>query len=251
MSKAGGARQKNRKARLIKMLVLLLFLSLSAPLIQFTALKHYLRPEFIEHIVRATEPWSALVFMFLFVAGTCVFLPGAIMVGLGTACFGPVLGLVYTWIGLLAGANLAFLIARSAGREAVVSMLGDKLKKYDGLIERNGFAAVLYARIMAFPFAPTSYWFGLTGVRFWDHFFGTALGALVSIAVLIFFFSALKEVWASGDVAKLLSVRAIGSFALVLFSIFLPGLMRRRGAEREGLMKKERTDRPKDRTYGQ
>jgi len=51
-------------------------------------------------------------------------------------------------------------------------MIGDRLKKYDDAIERNGFTAVLYLRLLNSPFTPMNYGLSLTKVRFWDYFFG-------------------------------------------------------------------------------
>ena len=46
---------------------------------------------------------------------------------------------------------------------------------------------------------------GLTKVRFRDYLWGTALGILVGTFIFTFFIGALKEVWATGQWANLLS----------------------------------------------
>src|SRR3972149_4406711 len=43
----------------------------------------------------------------------------------------------------------------------------------------NGFATVLYLRLVYFPFTPMNFGMGLTKVRFWDYFSGTALDIVV------------------------------------------------------------------------
>ena len=50
------------------------------------------------------------------------------------------------------GASAAFWIGRTLGRDLAASLVGDRLKKYDEAIERNGFATVLYLRLVYFPF---------------------------------------------------------------------------------------------------
>ena len=64
------------------------------------------------------------------------------------------------------GAAAAFLIGRTLGRDFAASLIGDKLKRYDDAIERNGFATVLYLRLVYFPFTPLNFGMGLTKVRF-------------------------------------------------------------------------------------
>jgi len=55
------------------------------------------------------------------------------------------------------GASLAFWIGRTLGREFTASMIGDRLRKYDDAIARNGFATVLYLRLVYFPFTPMNF----------------------------------------------------------------------------------------------
>ena len=98
------------------------------------------------------------------------------------------------------------------GREFAASLIGDnRLKKYDDAIERNGFATVLYLRLVYFPFTAMNFGMGLTKVRFRDYFWGTGLGMLVGTFIFTFFVGTIKEVWASGDWANLLNLRRSSS----------------------------------------
>jgi uncharacterized membrane protein YdjX (TVP38/TMEM64 family) len=42
---------------------------------------------------------------------------------------------------------ISYLTARRVGRDFVYPLIGDRLKNYDGLIEHNGFQAVLFLRL--------------------------------------------------------------------------------------------------------
>lgn len=46
------------------------------------------------------------------------------------------------------------------------------------------------------PFPAMNFGMGLTKVRFWDYFSGTALGILVGTFVFTFFVGMIKDVWA-------------------------------------------------------
>jgi uncharacterized membrane protein YdjX (TVP38/TMEM64 family) len=96
--------------------------------------------------------WAPVAYMVVYAVGVCLFVPGTLLTGLGAAIFGPYWGFVYVWIGAMAGSSAAFIIARTLGREFAASLIGDRLKKYDDAIERNGFATVLYLRLVYFPF---------------------------------------------------------------------------------------------------
>ena len=123
------------------------------------------------------------------------------------------------------GASAAFWIGRTLGREFAASLTGDRLKKYDDAIERNGFATVLYLRLVYFPFTPMNFGMGLTKVRFWDYFFGTGLGIIVGTFIFTFFIGTLKEVWASGNWGNLISSKVFFSVALFVFSLFIPKII--------------------------
>jgi uncharacterized membrane protein YdjX (TVP38/TMEM64 family) len=106
-------------------------------------------------------------------------------------------------------------------------VIGDRLKKYDDAIERNGFAAVLYLRLVYFPFTAMNFGMGLTKVRFWDYFFGTALGIIVGTFIFTFFIGTLKEVWASGNWGNLISFNVFFSVGLFIFSLFIPKIIKK------------------------
>ena len=170
--------------------------------------------------------------MLIYVIGVCLFVPGAILTGLGAVIFGPYWGFVYVWIGAMIGASAAFLIGRTLGREFAASLVGDRLRKYDEAIERNGFATVLYLRLIYFPFTPMNFGMGLTKVHFRDYLFGTGLGILVGTFIFTFFIGSLKEIWASGNWAELLSFKVFFSVGLFIFSFFIPKLVNKvRGRE--------------------
>ena len=175
----------------------------------------------------AAGVWAPLVFVLVYALGICLFVPGMLLTGLGAAIFGPYYGFVYVWLGAMAGSSLAFLIGRYLGREFAASLIGDRLRKYDEGIERNGFATVLYLRLVYFPFTPMNFGMGLTRVRFRDYFTGTALGIVVGTFIFTFFVGTVKDVWASGRWADLASWKVVFSLALLVFSFFIPKILKK------------------------
>jgi uncharacterized membrane protein YdjX (TVP38/TMEM64 family) len=129
------------------------------------------------------------------------------------------------WVGAMAGSSAAFFIGRTLGREFASSLIGDRLRKYDDGIEKNGFATVLYLRLIYFPFTPMNFGMGLTKVRFRDYFFGTGLGIIVGTFIFTFFVGTIKEVWASGQWSELFSLKVFFSVILFIFSFFIPTII--------------------------
>ena len=227
MEPADNNMPKNRSKAVMKAAFLLIFIVAAVFLLRFTPIKNYLTAEALGHFLESAGFWAPLIFILIYTAGVCLFLPGTLLTGLGAAIFGAYWGFVYVWFGAMAGASAAFFIGRTLGREFASSLIGDKLKKYDDGIERNGFATVLYLRLVYFPFTPMNFGMGLTKVHFRDYFIGTGLGIIVGTFIFTFFIGTLKDVWASGNWAELISFKVFFSIALFIFSFFIPKIIKK------------------------
>ena len=217
----------NRKKAVIKALILVAFIIGAILLIRLTPVKQYLTADALGRFLDMVGFWAPAVFILIYAAGVCLLLPGTLITGLGAAIFGAYWGFVWVWIGAMLGASVAFFIGRTLGREFAASLIGDKLKKYDDAIERNGFATVLYLRLVYFPFTPMNFGMGLTKVHFWDYFAGTGLGIIVGTFIFTFFIGTLKEIWVSGNWTELISFKVFFSIGLFIFSFFIPKVIKK------------------------
>jgi uncharacterized membrane protein YdjX (TVP38/TMEM64 family) len=216
---------------LLKAVVLVLFLLVAVFVVRFTPVKEYLTAETLGNLLDKAGIWAPVAFILVYAVGVCLFVPGTLITAIGAAIFGPYLGFLYVWVGAMIGASTAFFIGRSLGRDFAASLIGDRLRKYDEGIERNGFATVLYLRLVYFPFTSMNFGMGLTKVHFRDYLFGTGLGIIVGTFIFTFFVGTVKQVWVSGDWGDLLSFKVFFSVALFIFSFFIPKLIRRLRAQ--------------------
>ena len=224
---------KSRRGAVIKALVFVVFIVAAIAIVRFTPLKGFLTREALGHLVESAGIWAPLFFVLVYAVGVCLFVPGTLLTALGAAIFGAYWGFLYVWIGAMVGSSAAFWIGRTLGREFAASMIGDRLRKYDDAIERNGFATVLYLRLVYFPFTAMNFGMGLTKVRFWDYFAGTGLGILVGTFIFTFFIGTIKEVWTSGNWGQLLSFKVFFSVGLFVFSFFIPKIIKKLRKENE------------------
>src|SRR5262249_215464 len=80
--------------------------------------------------------------------------------------FGPVWGTVYALIGGTIGATVAFLAARTVGREWTEQKLSGPLRKIKDGVDRGGWEFVAFARLApVIPFNLLNYALGLTRIR--------------------------------------------------------------------------------------
>jgi uncharacterized membrane protein YdjX (TVP38/TMEM64 family) len=225
--------QKRRMGAVIKAVVLVLFVITAVVIVRFTPVKEFLTAERLGLFLENAGFLAPLAFMIVFAVGVCLFVPGTLLTTLGAAIFGPYFGFLYVWLGAMVGSSLAFFIGRYLGRDFATSLIGDRLRKYDEAIEHNGFATVLYLRLVYFPFTPMNFGMGLTRVRFGDYFWGTGLGILVGTFILTFFVGTIKEIWVGGDWGQLISFKVFFSVGLFVFSLFIPKIIPKMKKERE------------------
>jgi uncharacterized membrane protein YdjX (TVP38/TMEM64 family) len=215
---------KNRKGAVIKASILLVFIVVAIYVMRFTPVKGFLTRENLSGLLEAAVIWAPLLYMLVYAVGICLFVPGTLLTIIGPTIWGPYWGFAYVWVGAMVGAGAAFWIGRTLGREFTASLIGDRLKKYDDAIERNGFATTLYLRLVYFPFTPMNFGMGLTKVRFWDYFSGTGLGIIPGTFIICFFVGTLKEVWARGE---FLSFKVFFALGLFVFSFLIPKIIKK------------------------
>lgn len=227
MTTGAKKKSKDRRGAIIKASFLLIFIIVAIYVVRYTPVKEFLTVGKMKQFLETSGLWAPVIFILIYTLGICFFVPGTILTALGAAIFGPYRGFVYVLVGAILGASVTFFIGRYLGRDFAASVIGDKLKKYDEAIERNGFATVLYLRLIYFPFTMMNFGMGLTRVRFWDYFWGTLLGIIVGTFVFTFFIGTIKEIWVSGDWSQLLSGQVFLSIGLFIFSLFIPKIIRR------------------------
>lgn len=224
---AQGTSVKTKVSRqaVIKAAILLIFVTAAVKTMRSPTVKELLTAEKLGAWLAEAGLWAPLAFILFYALGVCLFLPGTLLAALGAAFFGAYWGFLYVWVGAMLGAAGGFLIGRYLGREFAASLIGDRLKKYDDAIERNGFATVLYLRLVYFPFTAMNFGMGLTKVRFQDYLWGTGFGIQAGTFIFTFFIGTLKEVWATGQWANLLSGKVFFSLGLFVFSLFIPKII--------------------------
>ena len=195
------------RSKLVKALILLALAGAAIGLVEILPIKAYLEPDQFQRIIGKAGLMGPALLVIFCAVGSCLFIPVTVFVAVGAAMFGPYLAFACVCPGALAGAVISYLTARRLGKEFVYPLIGDRLRKCDGLIERNGFQAVFFLRLMFVPFAPLNYCAGLTKIRFRDYFFATALGELATIFVTTFFIGEIRDIWISGDRGRLFSAR--------------------------------------------
>ena len=118
--------------------------------------------------IKSFGPWSVLVFIFFQILQVILApIPGEATGVIGGYLYGPILGTLYSTIGLALGSWLAFCLAHIFGEPLVEKIVKpETLRKYDSFLEHKGrFVIFILFLIPGFPKDALSYILGLSHMR--------------------------------------------------------------------------------------
>lgn len=101
--------------------------------------------------------WAPAVFLLVQIAQIIVaIVPGGITCTVGVVAFGPVMGFIYNYVGIVVGSFLVFLLARRFGVPLIRSLVSPKtFNKYIGWLDKGQpLFNKLFAVAIFLPFAP-------------------------------------------------------------------------------------------------
>ena len=204
---------------------LLLVALLIAGIVVVTLNREHLNQAAVESWLARLGLWGHLVFVLIWLAAPALFLPGAVLTLAGGALFGPLLGTVYTSIGSVSGATLAFLLARYLAGEWVARKTGGTLARIKTGVEEEGWRFVAFTRLVPlFPFNVLNYAFGLTAIPLRTFVFTSWLCMLPGTAGYAYIGYAAREAVVGGEGLVRKGLIAVSVFAALAL---LPIMLRR------------------------
>ena len=163
-------------------------------------------------VVDAHPLGAALAFAALYVVVTALSLPGAALLTLfAGAVFGLWRGVLIASFSASIGATLAMLVSRYLLRDSVRKRFGERLRKIDDGIEREGGFYLFALRLVpVFPFFVINLAMGLTAIRAWTFYWVSQLGMLAGTVAYV---NAGRELGQLESLSGILSGRLLLAFA--------------------------------------
>ena len=184
--------------------------------------RRYLTVPQVQAFVAGLGAWGPVAFMLLYAVGPAFLVPGLPFDLVAGILFGPVWGTVYSLVGATAGATVAFLGARTVGREWTEEKLSGPLKKLKEGVDKGGWEFVAFARLVpVIPFNLLNYALGLTRIRLAPYVLASFVFMAPAAAVYVY------AGWAGGEaiagegtisqtlVRVLVALTALGMLAVV------------------------------------
>lgn len=167
-------------------------------------------PTYIKDYINSYGAIAPIVYIIIFTLVALVIIPNSVVAIAGGMAFGIVKGTLYTVLGALGAASLAFFVARFLGRSIVEKLMKGNGKLFEDGVEKNGFLLILLLRLIPLiPFDIISYGAGLSKIKFKDLVLGTLIGVIPGVLVFVNI----------GD--KSLNIKSKGFIISILFLIAL------------------------------
>ncbi|MDP3660035.1 TVP38/TMEM64 family protein [Phenylobacterium sp.] len=137
--------------------------------------------------VASNGPWALPAAVAAFAILAFLGVPQFMLIAAAVVAFGGWTGFAYSWIGTMASALVGFYVGRAAGARTLEAISGEGVRKFMGLVGRNGFLASLIVRLVpSAPFIVVNMAAGVTPMRVRDFAAGTAMGIVPKIALTAF-----------------------------------------------------------------
>jgi uncharacterized membrane protein YdjX (TVP38/TMEM64 family) len=176
------------------------------------------KPEQLQTLIRRAGFWGPLCYVALYAFGTLALLPSTPLNISGGLLFGPWLGIVWTSVGAVVAAAIAFLFSRTIGRPVMEKRLAGRWQVMDAEIHRGGLFYMFAIRLIpVMPYGIVNFAAGLTSIRFRDYLMGTTLGTVPSVLPFVLIGSSSFKALSTGNLWPLLGALGLTG-ALVLFS---------------------------------
>lgn len=147
---------------------------------------HDCTPENVKNYVNSYGVLAPIVYIILFTLSAVTLFPDSVLAISGGMCFGIGGGFVYTALGALGGATLAFWLARILGQNFIKKVVKVDTSKLENTMKKGGFFIIFILRLIPIvPFDVISYCAGFAGIKYKDFALGTIVGTIPGIFVYI------------------------------------------------------------------
>jgi uncharacterized membrane protein YdjX (TVP38/TMEM64 family) len=139
----------------------------------------------VEHWMGAANgPWALPVAVAAFAVLAFVGVPQFVLIAAAVVAFGPLTGMIYSWVGTVFSSVIGFGVGRVFGGKMLRDLGGQSVNRFIDLIGRNGFMASMIVRLVpSAPFVVINVAAGVTPMRLSAFTLGTGLGIVPKIVL--------------------------------------------------------------------
>lgn len=211
---------------LLRFTLLILLLAAGFVAVRWTPLAEYWDPQKLTALLEELRRswWAPVALLALYVVLCPIGVPASPLILAGGFVFGSLFGGLLNFLGTFLGAAVSFFLGHLLGRDLVEHLGGDRLRRVETMLNRQGFWSLARIRFVPIPFPIVNYGAALTGVKAGVFLGATALGLAPAVFIYTWFAAALARATSEQRGAVILQM-ALAVAGILLLS-FLPPLIR-------------------------
>lgn len=178
-------------------------------------------PAQLQRSISQAGAWAPLLYILAYTVGTLTLLPSTPLNISGGLLFGAGFGILWTSLGAILAAAIAFWFSRTIGRSRLEKRLAGRWQRMDAEIQRGGLFYMFAIRLVPImPYGIVNFAAGLTSIRFRDFLTGTLLGTVPSVLPFVLIGSSGFSAMTTGNQTPLVGALGLTGL-LMLFSAWV------------------------------
>ena len=133
-------------------------------------------PKTLAQKLVAMGPWGYVVFLLAYTVLQPFGVPGTVFIVAAPLIWSWETAFVLSMLGTMSASVVGFSFARFVAKDWVSARIPARFRKYDEALERNAFQTVVLLRLIFWMPLLLHFFFGVSKVRFWTHFWGSLVG---------------------------------------------------------------------------
>lgn len=182
------ARRRSQRWRIVALVALFVGSLVAAKL---SGLTDHASVESVRAFMQSMGVGGFLAFLLVFAVGVLLHVPGLVFVGAAVVAYGELLGAGAAYVGAVVSVSASFVIVRAVGGQPLGDVRRPWMRKVLERLERHPVRTIALLRVMFMVAPAINYGMAMTSVRLRDYVVGSAIGLVVPIAVVAFFFDLL------------------------------------------------------------
>jgi uncharacterized membrane protein YdjX (TVP38/TMEM64 family) len=224
--------QTPRRARYTKLAVVVLVIAVLAIAYSLGVFEQVAHPKALARTLVELGPWGYVAFIVAYTVLQPFGVPGTVFIIAAPLIWPWQTAFVLSMIGTMSASVVGFSFARFVARDWVSARIPARLRKYEDALERRAFQTVVLLRLIFWMPQPLHFFFGVSKVGFWTHFWGSLLGYVPPLLLVSYLGGEMFD--ASGRLQpgawRIFAALIVASLLIV---VLVRSYERRRGARRE------------------
>jgi uncharacterized membrane protein YdjX (TVP38/TMEM64 family) len=170
--------------RLLAIVAVAVMLALSYRL---GVLRQFADPASVQQSLVQLGAWGYVAFVLAYAVLQPFVVPGTVFIVAAPLIWPWPVAFALSMAGTMAASVVGFSFARLVARDWIATRIPAQFHRYDEALAARAFATVFVLRFLFWMPPPLHFFFGVSKVRFWTHFWGSFVGYLTPIFLVSFF----------------------------------------------------------------